>query len=136
MWDKEKAIQYLNAHANVESLGRCAQYMRKAIEAGGVTLIQHGSAKDYGSSLVLVGFYALDFDPTVYEAGDVVIIDSFTGNPYGHMAMFNGEIWVSDFKQRELYPGPGFRRHKPSYRIYRYRILWDGLRTPRLSNIA
>src|SRR5215211_7202625 len=115
MWNKEKAIKYLNAHANLESLGFCARYTRKAIEAGGVTLIQHGAAKDYGSSLLLVGFYALDIDPTIYEAGDVVIIDGFTGNAYGHMAMYNGENWVSDFKQRELYPGPGFRRHKPSY---------------------
>jgi hypothetical protein len=136
MWNKEKAIEYLNSHANSASLGRCAQYTRKAIEAGGVTLIQHLSAKDYGPSLIQVGFYALDFDPTVYEAGDVVIIGTFTGNAHGHMAMFNGEVWVSDFKQRELYPGPGFRRHKPSYTIYRYPVSWDGVRAPLLSNLA
>ena len=58
MWDKEKAISRLrsNAPVNQSSLGLCAHYTRIAIEAGGVKLKHHVSAKDYGSSLLAVGF--------------------------------------------------------------------------------
>src|SRR5205823_6936766 len=136
MWDKEKAVQYLTSHANVTSLGRCAEYTRKAIEAGGLVLIRHISAKDYGLSLRSVGFLPLGYDPRVYLPGDIVIIDGFEGHPHGHMAMFNGNSWISDFKQRELYPGPAFRKHRPHYTMFRYGILWDSAKPPLASNIA
>ncbi|MBP5132993.1 CHAP domain-containing protein, partial [Pseudomonas protegens] len=54
-------------------------------------------------------------------AGDVVIIQPIAGHPHGHMAMFNGTLWVSDFKQLHgFYPGHSYRVHKPAYKIYRH----------------
>jgi hypothetical protein len=50
-WDVIRAAAYLNEHANEHSLGRCAEYVRKAIEVGGLHLIHHCSAKEYGNSL-------------------------------------------------------------------------------------
>jgi hypothetical protein len=38
MWDVNKAVKCLDEHANLHSMGRCAEYTRKAIEAGGVIL--------------------------------------------------------------------------------------------------
>lgn len=119
MWDKKKAIDYLNAHANATSLGRCAEYVRKAIEAGGITLHRRTSAKDYGMSLQASGFTSACASTPL--AGDVAIIQPIHGHPHGHMTMFNGEIWISDFKQYHgLYPGPTYRKLKPSFVIYRY----------------
>lgn len=122
MWDKEKAIAHLNSHANSHSLGRCAEYVRKAVEAGGLQLGRHGSAKDYGLSLKTVGFLPLGVSAAAQPiAGDVVVIQLILGHPHGHMAMFNGKIWVSDFKQLHgFYPGPSYRKLKPSFVIYRY----------------
>jgi hypothetical protein len=120
MWDKEKAVAYLNTHANIHSLGRCAEYVRKAIEAGGVKVVRQVSAKDYGSSLKALGFVTLigNLNPV---AGDVVIIQPIDGHPHGHMAMFSGNVWISDFKQNHgLYPSPAYRKLKPSFAIYRY----------------
>ena len=121
MWNIDEAVAHLDSHAKTHSLGRCAEFVRKAIEAGGVHLIHHISAKDYGTSLTLVGFRALPSTPPFFVKGDVAIIQPINGHPHGHMTMFNGAVWVSDFKQLHgFYPGPSYRSKKPSVQIYRY----------------
>jgi hypothetical protein len=126
-WDVDKAVTHLQKHAKQKSLGRCAQYTREAIEAGGVVLARHESAKDYGLSLLAAGFTELHPDVAgELQKGDVAIIQGFTGHPHGHMAMYDGKCWISDFVQRSLYPGDSYRKARPSYKIYRYRLLWTG----------
>ena len=126
MWDKTKAVAFLDSQALKESHGVCAQYVRQAIEAGGVTLRRQGSAKDYGSSLLAVGFVKLPKVHYLHQAGDVVIIQPIAGHPDGHMAMFDGTLWVSDFKQLYgFYPGPSYREAKPAYALYRYQVQFD-----------
>ncbi|MFL6630163.1 MAG: CHAP domain-containing protein [Burkholderiaceae bacterium] len=117
--DIAKSVAYLDAHAQKNSLGRCAEFVRKAVEAGGVHLRRHTSAKDYGSSLEAVGFETVD--GTSYLAGDVAIIQPIPGHPHGHMTMFDGKSWISDFKQLHgLYPGASYRTIKPPFKVYRY----------------
>ena len=119
MWDNEVAVTYLDRHARSASHGKCAEYVRKAIEAGGVRLQRHASAKDYGDSLVAAGFIIQD--PPILNAGDVVVIEPITGHSHGHMAMYDGKKWVSDFKQRNgLYPSASYRKLKPAFTIYRH----------------
>lgn len=116
--DIAKSVAYLDAHAQKNSLGRCAEFVRKAVEAGGVHLRRHTSAKDYGSSLEAVGFETVD--GTSYLAGDVAIIQPIPGHPHGHMTMFDGKSWISDFKQLHgLYPGASYRTIKPPFKVYR-----------------
>lgn len=45
--------------------------------------------------------------------------DPKTGIPYGHIQMYNGSIWISDFKQGDFWPGKGYRKHQPHYEIFR-----------------
>jgi hypothetical protein len=121
MWDKATAVASLDANAQPESLGRCAEFTRKAIEAGGLTLVRCTSAKDYGASLLAVGFVALTPLPDVYLAGDVGIVQPIPTHPFGHMAMYDGTKWVSDFPQLHgLYPGAAYRAADPPFTIYRY----------------
>jgi hypothetical protein len=112
------AVHYLDSHAQGHSTGHCAAYVREAIERGGIILQRHESAKDYGRSLLYEGF--VEVQGHDYKAGDVAVIQSIPGHPHGHMAMYDGEHWVSDFKQRTLYPGESYRAYKPSYVVYRY----------------
>jgi hypothetical protein len=125
MWLADTAVEYVIAHAKPKSLHRCAEFTRRAIEAGGLTLIRTRYAKDYGPSLTRVGFARLDDLIVDYEPGDVVIINGFKGHEAGHMAMFTGVNWVSDFKQKTLYPGHAYRKAQPNYTVYRYLVL-DG----------
>ena len=120
-WDKTKAVAALDANAKEASHGLCAEYTRRAIEAGGVTLVRHTSAEDYGPSLTGVGFVALMAPPPVYLPADVGIVQAIPGHPNGHMAMYDGTCWVSDFKQLHgLYPSPAYRAANPPFTIYRF----------------
>jgi hypothetical protein len=63
--------------------------------------------------------------------GDIAIIDGFRKGAAegikkdhldGHMAMYDGTDWISDFKQpgKTAYPGSDYERAKPKIVIYRY----------------
>ncbi|CAD6549255.1 CHAP domain-containing protein [Paraburkholderia metrosideri] len=112
------AVRYLQSHARSNSISACAQYTREAIQAGGIYLARTNLAKDYGSSLVNASFYEVQGEP---QAGDVVVIQATGMHTSGHMAMFDGQIWISDFKQmRGFYPGHEYRTNRPAYKMYRH----------------
>jgi hypothetical protein len=122
MWDPAKAAASIDAQASKTSLGLCARHVREAVAAGGLQLVHHASAKDYGSSLLQSGFRALPGRPSQgFLRGDVAVIEAIPGHPHGHMCMFDGDKWVSDFVQEHgLYPGPSYRALKPAYTVYRH----------------
>lgn len=118
-WNKDAATDYIVKHALPQSHSDCAKYTRRAISAGGINLTRTDYAKDYGDSLLKAGFVALPQSATP-EKGDVAIIQPYKGgNGIGHMTMFDGKTWYSDFKQRDMYPGPKYRQFRPPYVIYR-----------------
>jgi glyoxylase-like metal-dependent hydrolase (beta-lactamase superfamily II) len=121
-FDKSSAATYADNHAESHSTHNCAKYVRKAIEWGGILLRPTHYAKDYGPLLEAAGFRQTIGDP---QQGDVIVIQPAPGHPAGHMAIFDGSIWVSDFKQTHagrqgFYPGPAYRQSQPAYKIYRY----------------
>ncbi|CNI95935.1 hypothetical protein [Yersinia vastinensis] len=134
MWDVSKAVQYLNDNAEPSSEGYCARYVKRAISAGGdiSTWPSIVSAKNYGSALIERGFRIVDVN-SGHISGDVVVIQGIRksdfpvgeirkDHPHGHMAMFNGQQWVSDFKQNNgYYPGGDYRKAKPAYVFYRHK---------------
>ncbi|CAN0628548.1 conserved protein of unknown function [Burkholderia multivorans] len=116
--DGSSAANHADRNAAPKSVGRCAEYVRKAIEWGGISLQRTNSAKDYGRILEASGFREALGSP---RKGDVVVIQPAPGHPHGHMAIYHGANWISDFKQlRGIYPGPAYRSAAPSYKIYRY----------------
>ena len=127
-----KAAKYLDDNAEPASTGKCATYVRRALEAGGVVINPHPVfARDYGPALVVNGFKPVAMKDYAPQAGDVVVIQPYAaGNaadgksfkasdPAGHIAMFDGTIWVSDFKQRDMVGGPGYRAHATGIAVYR-----------------
>jgi hypothetical protein len=105
--------------------GYCARYVRQAIQAGGVPFEQPypKSAKDYGAYLEQYHFDKLtptppaDYSP---QKGDIAVIQPYSDqHPDGHIAMYNCQQWVSDFRQRDFWPGTGYRANQPPYEIYR-----------------
>jgi hypothetical protein len=123
MFDVDKAVQYLDSHAQPHSIHRCAHYTADAITmpaAGGQPMTRVEDAKNFGPQLEAAGFREVT-DGTL-QKGDVAVIQPYAGgNPSGHMTMFDGTNWVSDFNQGpSMYPGPGYRAKKPPYKIYRY----------------
>jgi hypothetical protein len=121
-------INWLNNNSHdlwVTAQGQCAFYVRQALEAGGInTSIHPLAAREYGPYLESWGFRAVN--TTIFQAGDIAVIQGYLGGssdsngiPYGHIQIYNGNIWISDFKQNGFWPGSGYRKYNPSYVIYR-----------------
>lgn len=108
---------------------KCASYVKKALIAGGASVKNSAieSAKNYGPWLIENNFKVVDNATTVssggvcQQAGDVVVIQAAPHHVHGHMAMFNGTHWVSDFVQEKgFYPAQIYRDQNISYKLYRY----------------
>jgi hypothetical protein len=115
-----------NAHSTwKEAQGQCALYVRQALEAGGINTDNHPvAARLYGPYLESWGFSAVN--TTNFQSGDLAVIQGYPGGssdsngiPYGHIQMYNGSVWISDFRQNGFWPGPGYRKYTPDYIIYR-----------------
>ena len=131
MLNKNTGIKYDNEGKNVgikdetQSIGRCAMYVRKALNAGGFNTTGHPLlAANYGNLLKNRGWSVVSKDNYKPEIGDIIVINSFVGrhkqHPSGHIQMYNGTQWVSDFKQPTLMPGEDYRISNPGYVIYRF----------------
>lgn len=122
--DTKKFAEHLRKHAAAQSKRRCAYYVRLALEAaGGDTTGHPEEARLWGPTLLRMGFKELlveDPDKYKFLQGDAVVIQPYkTGSKAGHIAAFDGSVWISDFIQRDFWSGPGYRKHKPSHVFYR-----------------
>lgn len=118
-WNKHAAAIYARQHAGSTSQRRCAAFTRRAINAGGIDIGQTLHAKEYGRLLSNAGFTVIGTGEAPQE-GDVVVIQPYRGgNESGHMAIYDGQHWYSDFRQRDMWGGPGYRSAQPAYKIYR-----------------
>ncbi|WP_200874179.1 N-acetylglucosaminidase [Serratia sp. DD3] len=114
-------------------MAKCARYVKRALISGGLS--PNGSsiesAKDYGTWLVENNFNPVDNATTVQvgnvysisgqQAGDVVVIQAVTGHRHGHIAMFDGTKWVSDYVQDNgFYPAQAYRTNNTAYVLYRH----------------
>lgn len=114
-----KATLFLTSNAEKRSKGLCARYIRLALEAGGCDTWGHPlTAEGYEDFLLDLDFSSID--PKGYQArkGDIVVFDAVNGHPYGHIAMWNGQQWISDFRQRGFYVANEYRKVK-DFKFYR-----------------
>jgi len=96
--------------------GLCAAHVANALMAGGIRLNKQGSAYQYNDELPRVGFEEIPFD-TVPQIGDVAVTDRTGTHLDGHIAMWDGERWVSDFAQTGIHVYP---KNEGKIRKYRY----------------
>lgn len=90
------AASWLIKNSFSESQHQCAKFVRMAIEAGGIsTAGRPVAAQDYAYFLPTIGFNVIP-PPNPARVGDLCVISHGT---YGHICMFCGNQWISDFKQ-------------------------------------
>ena len=122
----DKAIATLNANASTpenlkyQSKRECAKYVRLALEAGGIDTSEHPKyAKDYGPYLEKWGFHEISRTNYIPQKGDIKVWQNHIGGHIaGHINMYNGKDWVSDFFENPNGPGPQYRKYN-NYKIYR-----------------
>lgn len=121
-YDADAAIEYLDKHAEKKSVGLCAGYVRRAISAGGVpTYMRPPIASMYVYYLPWLGFEKIEADDlSVYKPkkGDIVVFEAVSRHPYGHIAMYDGRQWVSDFKQRSIYVNKAYMGENAKWALF------------------
>ena len=116
------AVEYLINNALAKSQGKCALYVRKSINAGGIIGISGNATEYYDTNkLIDVGFTNIgnDIDEIVIKRGDIVAFSSVKGHPYGHIAMYDGSQWISDFKQKSFWVATQYSTEKKYY-VFRW----------------
>jgi hypothetical protein len=103
--------------------GHCALHIRLSLEAGGLKTNDRppstGSARNYGPYLKIKGYTVVGSDGYMPKKGDIRVWQPYPGgDPNGHIDAYDGNQWVSDFKERSDGPGPGYRKN-PDFEIYR-----------------
>lgn len=66
-------------------------------------------ACNYKYFLPDLGFTQVDAEGYEPQAGDIVVFSAIKGHKHGHICMYNGKQWVSDFKQRSMYSASAYR---------------------------
>ena len=122
-FDAEKAATHLTEHGLDHSIHWCAWYTMRALQAGGCPAIIL-PAQWYRYYMPLVQFEEIPEKGYIPKKGDVVVFERPAGRDWkkisewwGHVAMYNGEQWISDYKQGDKSP----YRKKVPYRLYRYK---------------
>ena len=115
--------QYINGHyITSKSMGKCAKYVRIFLEygfgggkIGEKALAGHPvAAKNYAKFLPSIGFKLVtqlngrkaqaDYTRNGARVGDVAVMNH---SVYGHICIWNGRNWISDFIQHNMWPYTG-----------------------------
>lgn len=102
-----RLISWLDAHAHLHSSHRCAASVRQAMEAAGIPTADRpvsGDAGDYGPFLLRHGAQVISAQSWQPQAGDIAVFDRTGDHPAGHIQVFDGQHWVSDFVQHGFSP--------------------------------
>ena len=101
-----KACDTLTTNSKEKSIGKCAKYVADALQSAGYKFNRQPSAYMYHTNGMLsgMGFECIGRTNSQPQPGDICVINRFSGHPHGHICMFNGQQWISDFKQRTPVP--------------------------------
>jgi hypothetical protein len=118
---KSQLAAWMDAHALTRSSHHCAMYCRLGMEAAGLSTQDRprsGDAGDYGPFLLRHGAQVVAKDLYTPQVGDTVVFEKTAQHPYGHIEMYDGQRWVSDFMQHSFSP---YRdaASTPPFTIYR-----------------
>ncbi len=115
----EAASDYARNHAHSSSTGWCAKYVADALENAGFSFTRQGSACMYHTNGILngMGFALQSGKPNTLKKGDVAVHGCNSSWPHGHIQIYDGSKWYSDFVQNSEYV---YRSNSPP--IYYYRI--------------
>lgn len=138
-WDFDKITKAALTNKLPKASGKCAVYVRKALSAGDLRgKIQKqfggklGHAFEYNAKLPKLGFNRV-YSGSMLKGfqlmkGDVVVFDRGVygsdnkaggGWVYGHVAIWTGGNWVSDFIQSSIYPHSKYASQGIPFTIFR-----------------
>ena len=119
----EMAANYARKHAHNSSIGYCGRYVANALQAVGFKFARQGSAYMFHTKGILkgMGFGLVSQGQKGYapQKGDVCVINRFGSHEHGHICIYDGKNWISDFVQRNPSPYKDYPGEK-NMLFYRY----------------
>lgn len=121
-YNNEKVAEYATKHAAPHSRVMCAGYVIRAMWNGGCP-IGLVPAYAYNTILPQMGFVEISTKNYSPRRGDISVLPQNSHSPFGHIAIYNGNQWISDYKQDSIYPS-GAYRSAGKYQIFRASDGW------------
>lgn len=113
----EKACKTITEKAETSSRCCCAWYVMRAMHSGGCSIGIY-PAWFYKHILPYYGFNKISIENYIPQKGDIVVIENSKEHFWGHIAMYNDNQWISDFKQKKMNP----YKKEYNYEIFRYKF--------------
>ena len=96
----DAAVKHLIEHSHPKTLHMCAKYVADALYAGNLRFNAQPSAYLYHTNKILLNLgFKLIPRPNPPKKGDVYVQNKTKSHIHGHIAMFSGQQWISDFRQ-------------------------------------
>lgn len=115
-FDTDKATKHLTENALSRSHNCCAWFVMRAMQSGGCPSIIL-PAWTYRYYLPMIGWKEVSLDSYSPQKGDICVFPYVKHHIFGHIAMWNGEQWISDFKQKNIIVNQAYS----SYKVYRHK---------------
>ena len=108
----------MTKHAETKSRTWCAWYVMRALHAGGCPAYLLPA---YGYEWLLPRMDFVEVSRTNYvpQKGDLIVFPAIGKHIWGHIQMWDGKQWVSDFRQRNMIPAKAY--HKTKWKIFRHK---------------
>ncbi len=108
-YSNDRAVEYITNHAEPKSTKMCALYVMLGMWYGGCPVSCVAlPAYAYEKILPQEGFQEISMNGYVPKKGDISVLPRNSKHVYGHIAVYNGKQWVSDFKQHSLFPSKAY----------------------------
>ena len=117
--DVNAAADYISSHAGAKTQRKCAHFVADGLQyGGGFVFERQNSAYQYHTNGILtkLGFTEID-RPSSPLKGDMYVQMNTPSHKDGHIAMYDGRNWCSDFRQNsdQIYSSDAGERY-----YYRY----------------
>lgn len=120
-YNVQKTIEFATINANSRSKCMCAWYVMRALHSGGCYPCGIYPAYAYQDILPKLGYVQVTFNDI--QRGDICVLGQNSKSKFGHIAIYNGRQWISDFTQKSLYPNQAYR-NESTVRFYRQTNGW------------
>ncbi len=103
-----RAIEYLERNIKPSSIGKCGTYVGNALKEAGFKIRNYNRDAYlfyYDNLLVKAGFKIIGNLNNIpkFLPGDIMVNLNTTQHKYGHICMYNGSKWLSDFAQNTIH---------------------------------
>ena len=105
-YNVEKTVNYITQNYCNRSKTMCAWYVMRGLQAGGTPCGIY-PAYAYNEILPRLGFQ--EIEPENLQKGDICVLSQNSKSSFGHIAIFNGNQWISDYKQKSIYPNMAYK---------------------------